>query len=650
MAKADSSSLSYTLSQYVSSADSQPVRSICVIPSERNGGNVFQLLAGGQNGLFSVFNVELDTNECLSMVPKDGSRPHTLSAIFSSPISSFAYAAGSRDGNIRIYSDGHSLMRTLKGHEKPVTSLSWISINEDHQYLLSGSWDGTAKIWNVDNGVCMATLPDHENTVTVLGLINAGKVGNIGKVVTASAGAAEAGKIVNHKIRIWSVEATKSGIKCTLSNTPSDNHAGPIRGLSCNENSPNLFISCSNDGTVKVRDTNNGECTLTLSSNEGYGEPPILLDVQTSSGLIAAAVEDGTLAIWSQETGQFQRIPHPGCVWKVLFLANGDICTACQDGYLRIFTRDPSRFANPDEIKKFEDSALESMRKSSSGPSAEEIAKLPKWEMRSIHTGRSEGQIQVFAKDGKAIAAQWNNASKTWIEVGEVMGSNENAGSIDGVKYDHVLPIEVDIPGGGVQKLQIGYNNGENPFVTAQNFIDTYMLDQNYLSQIADYIRQRVGDSAVTLGNESSSSGRTDSTPTMLEISNPPKQQKLYQNVPMKGYFIFDVPDMSKTLPKIFTKIEEISRKQDMATDLTPLENLRSTLLATSRYHSSKIGVSELSVLKDCLEIWNIDSIFPLLDLVRITVLHPDAGSRGKEGLWVECELCKFFNYFTTST
>lgn len=54
------------------------------------------------------------------------------------------------------------------------------------------------------------------------------------------------------------------------------------------------------------------------------------------------------------------------------------------------------------------------------GPSAVEIAALPKWQERHSARGKSEGQVQVFQRDGKAIAAQWSAASSTWIEVGEV--------------------------------------------------------------------------------------------------------------------------------------------------------------------------------------------------------------------------------------
>lgn len=64
-----------------------------------------------------------------------------------------------------------------------------------------------------------------------------------------------------------------------------------------------------------------------------------------------------------------------------------------------------------------------SFRPVSQGPSAVEIAALPKWEARHATLGKSEGQVQVFQRAGKAIAAQWSVASSIWIEVGEVRES-----------------------------------------------------------------------------------------------------------------------------------------------------------------------------------------------------------------------------------
>jgi len=75
-------------------------------------------------------------------------------------------------------------------------------------------------------------------------------------------------------------------------------------------------------------------------------------------------------------------------------------------------------------------------------------------------------------------------------------------GVVDGQAYDMVIPVEIELPG-GVKKLEIGYNQGQNPFTVAQEFIDKHMLDQNYLREIADYITQRSSEyRAPVLGND----------------------------------------------------------------------------------------------------------------------------------------------------
>lgn len=65
-----------------------------------------------------------------------------------------------------------------------------------------------------------------------------------------------------------------------------------------------------------------------------------------------------------------------------------------------------------------------------------------------------------------------------------------------------VIPVEIELPG-GLKKLEIGYNQGQNPFTVAQEFINKNMLDQNYLREIADYITQRASEyRPPVLGND----------------------------------------------------------------------------------------------------------------------------------------------------
>lgn len=251
--------------------------------------------------------------------------------------------------------------------------------------------------------------------------------------------------------------------------------------------------------------------------------------------------------------------------------------------------------------------------------------------MNALTKGRSEGQVQVFNKNGVAIAAQWSDASQTWIEVGQVMGTSEDGGQIDGQQYDHVLPIEMDTTDGGVAKLQLGYNNGENPFVAAQRFIDAHVLPQHHLSEIADYIRQRTGNnSAPTIGMEASagSGGTASMTPVSPAL--------LLDHLPAKGYKSFELSAKTGTtaLEKMVKKMQEFENADESI--MSMVQSLVETLGASNRYHASKISNEELTAVKKMLSSWPSAQAFPALDLARMSVLHPDASSRQRTNYWNE--------------
>ena len=88
------------------------------------------------------------------------------------------FISGSRDKKIRVYKDG-GLLYELEGHDGGLTSLAWSASDPDK--FISGSWDGTARIWSLSSMECCGILPGHENGVCVLGLPN-------GNIVTGSTG------------------------------------------------------------------------------------------------------------------------------------------------------------------------------------------------------------------------------------------------------------------------------------------------------------------------------------------------------------------------------------------------------------------------------------------------------------------------------
>ncbi len=78
-------------------------------------------------------------------------------------------ASGSYDNSIKIWNiETGQLIRTLQGHSDYVVSLSLI---EASGFLASASWDETIKIWNYDTGECIITITGHTNKVVALVLI-----------------------------------------------------------------------------------------------------------------------------------------------------------------------------------------------------------------------------------------------------------------------------------------------------------------------------------------------------------------------------------------------------------------------------------------------------------------------------------------------
>jgi len=641
--------------QFVS--DSQGIRVACVLPASDPDVDNYRIVTGNQGGGLCEFSVPSG-----DLKPIEFQHDHAVTALLSSSHSSADnsgyYISGCKDNLVRVFdSSSHQLKATLKGHEKPVTSMAFVvpGANSDScDYLVTGSWDGTAKVWDVHRQALLATLPGHENSTCVTGLPpSKDQPSTILKIATGSAGVAHNNQIEGHTVRIWSVNIQTGEVQCV--NSVANDHDGPIRDIGSlgngNVGSPSgLVATCSNDGSVRLRSSDTGDSLSILTFlHQQSSHPPMLLSVtpvlDAGSTDIVSSAEDGHVVVWNyqeEEAGKSaaplsvsepQIILHPSCVWQAIGLPEGDFATCCQDGTLRIFTKASDRMAPQAEKEAFVHTVQEAHTKTQSGPSAEEVAKLPLWETNVQKRGTSEGQVQLFNKNSTAIAAQWSMASQTWIEVGQVMGSADG-GTVDGVQYDHALPIEIDQTGGGVAKLEIGYNNGENQFVAAQRFIDAHMLPQHHLNEIANYIEQRVKSEGRTLGEAvpGAAGGNGSGNPSPAATTGVPMVS--YEHLPVPAYKSFELSakTATTTLEKMKKKIHEHGHLSD--SQLTTISNLMNTLAATNRYHSSQIENDELKVIADMLEKVPINEVFPALDLARLTVAHAHAAGSSNAAYW----------------
>ena len=548
---------------------------------------------------------------------------------------------GCRDGVIRVYSlDGAQLMQ-LQGHSGGVTSFSWLDAGK----LISGSWDGTARVWDLSSGVESLTLSGHENGVSVLALPD-------GVIATASTGEKVGDLPANFKLRLWASVSGKQILE-------TEDHLGPIRGLAA---IPGVgFISCSNDGTVKLRACDGAECATVCHDPQEDGSAPLILacaglcSAGRSDAEYASVGEDGSCYIW-RGSERLQSLPHPNTVWCVCPLTNGDFATGSEDGVLRIFSRDVSRQttagAEEKTVKLAEDvAAARTQRTQRSGPSAEEVASYPRWEDAAALPGTKPGDVKVFNKGGVAIAAQWDANSACWIEVGEVTGQSGAAREeIDGVAYDFVLPVEMESTSLGIVSYKLGYNTGENPFVAAQRFLDANGMPQYHLQQVADFITQNTGAAsagptfdlstpAAAAASAAPSNGANNgymgtaapaasssssSAPSSLST---PEPASVFRFFPLNYYFTFD--DVPSTLTsKVLPKYLELHSTSLSSSETDAVKQLVETLGATSHYHSTRISKAQLAALVKPLSAGAApDSLYPIFDLLRIASLHPEGST-----------------------
>ncbi|KAL4108798.1 hypothetical protein PRIC1_000507 [Phytophthora ramorum] len=524
------------------------------------------------------------------------------------------FATGSMDKNVRLFDAQGQRVGLLRGHEGGVISLA---TSTDGKLLLSGSWDGTARVWNLETQQCMHVLPGHENGVCVLGLPD-------GSLVTGSTGQQVGNSVADFKLRFWAKDTL------ALTKTLAD-HQGPIRQLAL---MPDIgFVSCSNDGSIKLR-TLDGTVVASMEHPlNAEGKPGFVLGVCVlGNGFVVSASEDCTARVWSPEGVLIQTVEHPGGLWCVAALPNGDFATGCDDKVMRVFTHDAAR-VDPDAVASFQAAVEEARIAKQRGPSGVEIESLPDYDQRASVNGNSDGQIQMFRRGTKAWACQWSGPSRTWIDIGEVTGTG-GGGVIDGEAYDMVIPVEIELPG-GVKKLEIGYNQGQNPFTVAQEFIDKHTLDQAYLREIADYITQRAGEyRPPVLGNTDS----VNSAPSGTASSEPAAIAPRFKYFPVAGYNTFETTKISKlmsTLRQFNDKMKETGEATALIdSQLIALEQIVHTVQDTAFYHSSTFAALGMTALGDVLDKWPAKFAFPTLDLLRLVVVHPQGpNALGEVGL-----------------
>jgi WD40 repeat protein len=138
-------------------------------------------------------------------------------------------AVGLKDGNIDVHELITLAVRTFRGHSARVVSLAF---SQDGKFLVSGSADGTARIWDFNSGKLLSTLP--------------GEKGSVGCVAFSPQGDLVATGGASGSALIWDRASGR-----LLDEMPG--HAGAVTGISFSPDGRRL-LTAGMDGRARIWD------------------------------------------------------------------------------------------------------------------------------------------------------------------------------------------------------------------------------------------------------------------------------------------------------------------------------------------------------------------------------------------------------------
>ena len=206
--------------------------------------------------------------------------------------------SGSRDHTVRVWDLERGVcVATLEGHQEAVVC---VALTSDGRRAVSGSADRRVRVWDLERGVCVATLEGHQGPVLCVALTPDGR-----RVVSGSE---------DNTVRVWDLER---GV-CV------DKFEGHHDFVSCVALTPDgrRVVSGSVDRTVRVWDLERGVCVATL---EGHQSTVLCVALTTDGRRAVSGSEDKTVRVWDLERGVCVATleGHQDSVWCVALTPDG---------------------------------------------------------------------------------------------------------------------------------------------------------------------------------------------------------------------------------------------------------------------------------------------------------------------------------------
>ncbi|UCH95665.1 MAG: DUF4365 domain-containing protein [Candidatus Aminicenantes bacterium] len=265
--------------------------------------------------------------------------------------------SGSWDKTLKVWNlESGQCIATFKGHKGHVTG---VSVTPDGKRLVSGSYDKTLKLWDLESGRCLATFNGHTNTVYQVVPTPDGR-----RIVSGSD---------DSTVKVWNIELGKclttlrghrafiggSGIAITPDGKRVVSGSGDTtlklwdletgHCLTTFEGHTDVVravvitpdgkhvVSGSGDDTLKLWDLESGYCLATL---EGHTSSVVGIAVTPDGKRVVSGSSDETLRLWDLESGYCLATleGHTNAVWGVAITPDGKQVMSCSaDGTIRVW-------------------------------------------------------------------------------------------------------------------------------------------------------------------------------------------------------------------------------------------------------------------------------------------------------------------------
>ena len=263
--------------------------------------------------------------------------------------------SGSDDGTVRVWNLATGRQdASLTGHTDWVRA---VAVSQDGARAVSGSDDGTVRVWDLATGQEEAALTGHAGEVFSVALSPDGALAVSGgsdrtvRVWDLATGS-ERAVLAGHTRPVWAVAITPDGARAVsgsgdgtlrvwdLATGRQDaaltGHAGEVFSVALTPDGT-CAVSGSGDGTVRVWNVRAGRQQAVVTGHTGWVRTVMLAKDET---LAVSGGEDGSVRVWDLATEREQAIltGHAGEVFSVALTPDGTrAVSGGDDGTVRVW-------------------------------------------------------------------------------------------------------------------------------------------------------------------------------------------------------------------------------------------------------------------------------------------------------------------------